>query len=235
MKRRIIVADGDKQNARLIKNLLAASGYEVASASEFSECFSLISVNPPDIIIIDPLFPRPDGIKTVKKLHEFGTFGIIAVCENAGERAVTETLDAGADDYIRKPFISGELLSRVRALIRRVEQLERLRGADGCDRYENGGLCVDYDRGTVALDGRLLHLTKNELKILTLLCRYSGRVLTYDFIIKSVWGPQALGDNGILRVNITNLRKKIEQNSGNPLYLFTENGVGYRMAENSRR
>lgn len=234
MKRRIIVTDSDRQNARLIKNLLTASGYEVAAASDFSECFTLISVNPPDIIIIDPLFPLPDGIKTVKKLHEFGTFEIIAVCENGSERAVTETLDAGADDYIRKPFLSGELLSRVRAAVRRVEQLERLKGADGCDRYECGGLCVDYDRGTVNLNGKSLHLTKNEFKILTLLCRYSGRVLTYDFILKSVWGPQASGDNGILRVNITNLRKKIEQNSGNPLYLFTENGVGYRMAENQR-
>ena len=134
MKRRIIVTDSDRQNARLIKNLLTASGYEVAAASDFSECFTLISVNPPDIIIIDPLFPLPDGIKTVKKLHEYGTFGIIAVCENGSERAVTETLDAGADEYRRKPFLSGELLSRVRAAVRRVAQLERLRGADCCDR-----------------------------------------------------------------------------------------------------
>ena len=93
---------------------------------------------------------------------------------------------------------------------------------------------MEYDSHTVTLDGIAVHLTKNEFKILTLLCRYSGRVLTYDFIIKSVWGPQVTGGNGILRVNITNLRKKIEQNSESPLYLFTENGVGYRMAENQR-
>ncbi|MGN0492736.1 MAG: response regulator, partial [Acutalibacteraceae bacterium] len=99
MKRRIIVTDSDRQNARLIKNLLTASGYEVASASGFGECYTLISVNPPDILIIDPLFPSTDGIKTVKKLREYGTFGIIAVCENGSERAVTEILDAGADDY----------------------------------------------------------------------------------------------------------------------------------------
>ena len=232
MKRRIIVADSDKQSSRLIKNLLSAAGYEAAVACSFSECFTLVSVNTPDIIIIDPLFPLPDGIKTVKKLRERGSFPIIAVCENSSERAVTETLDAGADDYIRKPFLSGELLSRIKAAIRRIEQYEKLLGLSPLERYERDGLCVEYDKHAVSVDGKKIHLTKNEFKILTLLCRYSGRVLTYDFIIKSVWGPQASGGNGILRVNITNLRKKIEQDSGSPLYLFTENGVGYRMAEN---
>ncbi len=234
MKRRIIVADGDKQSARLIRNLLSASGYEVSVAQSFSECFTLVSVNTPDIIIIDPLFPLHEGIKTVKKLRERGSFAIIAVCESGSERAVTETLDAGADDYIRKPFLSGELLSRIKAAVRRIEQYENALGISTLEKYERGSLCVEYDSRTVRVDGKNVHLTKNEFKILTLLCRYSGRVLTYDFIIKSVWGPQVSGGNGILRVNITNLRKKIEQNSGSPLYLFTENGVGYRMAENQR-
>lgn len=232
MKRKIIIADADRQNARLIKNLLTASGYEVSVASGFSECFTLLSVNTPDIIMIDPLFPLPDGIKTVKKLRERGFFAIIAVCENGSERAVTETLDAGADDYIRKPFLPGEMISRIKAAVRRIEQYEKALGISALEKYERGSLCVEYDSHTVTVDGSAVHLTKNEFKILTLLCRYSGRVLTYDFIIKSVWGPQVSDGNGILRVNITNLRKKIEQNSGNPLYLFTENGVGYRMAEN---
>lgn len=234
MKRKIIIADADRQNSRLIKNLVSASGYEVSVASSFSECFTLISVTTPDIIIIDPLFPLPDGIKTIKKLRERGFFAIIAVCENGSESAVTQTLDAGADDYIRKPFLPGEMISRIKAAVRRIEQYERALGISTLEKYERDSLCVEYDSHTVTLDGIAVHLTKNEFKILTLLCRYSGRVLTYDFIIKSVWGPQVTGGNGILRVNITNLRKKIEQNSGNPLYLFTENGVGYRMAENQR-
>lgn len=234
MKRRIIIADSDKQSARLIKNLLSAAGYETMTASNFSECFTLVSINAPDIVIIDPAFPLHDGIRTVKKLRERGSFPIIAVCENGSERAVTETLDAGADDYIRKPFLSGELLSRIKAAVRRIEQYEKLLGLDNLEGYEHGGLRVEYDRRSVKVDGNEVHLTKNEFKILTLLCRYSGRVLTYGFIIKSVWGDGASGGNGILRVNITNLRKKIEQNSNSPLYLFTENGVGYRMAENQR-
>ena len=234
MKRRIIIADSDKQSARLIKNLLSAAGHETAVASSFSECFTLVSLSTPDIVIIDPAFPRPDGIKTVKKLRERGNFPIIAVSENGSERNVTETLDAGADDYIRKPFLSGELLSRIKAAIRRIEQYEKLLGIGNLEGYERDGLRVEYDRHSVHINGKEVHLTKNEFKILTLLCRYSGRVLTYDFIIKSVWGAEASGGNGILRVNITNLRKKIEPNSANPLYLFTENGVGYRMAENQR-
>lgn len=234
MKRRITIADSDKQSARLIKNLLSAAGYETAVAASFGECFTLVSLNTPDIIIIDPAFPLPDGLKTVKKLRERGTFPIIAVCENVSERAVTETLDAGADDYIRKPFSSGELLSRVKAAVRRIEQYEKLLGLGNLEGYERDGLKVEYDKHFVRVDGKEVHLTKNEFKILTLLCRYSGRVLTYDFIIKSVWGDGASGGNGILRVNITNLRKKIEPNSAGPLYLFTENGVGYRMAENQR-
>ena len=234
MKRRIIIADSDKQSGRLIKNLLSAAGYETVTVSNFSECFTTVSLNSPDIVIIDPAFPLQDGIKTVKKLRERGSFPIIAVSENGSERAVTEALDAGADDYIRKPFLSGELLSRIKAAIRRIEQYEKLLGLDNLEGYEHGGLRVEYDRHSVAVDGKEVHLTKNEFKILTLLCRYSGRVLTYDFIIKSVWGHGATGGNGILRVNITNLRKKIEQNSNAPLYLFTENGVGYRLAENQR-
>ena len=234
MKRRIIIADSDKQSGRLIKNLLSAAGYETVTVSNFSECFTTVSLNSPDIVIIDPAFPLQDGIKTVKKLRERGSFPIIAVSENGSERAVTEALDAGADDYIRKPFLSGELLSRIKAAIRRIEQYEKLLGLDNLESYEHDGLRVEYDRHSVAVDGKEVHLTKNEFKILTLLCRYSGRVLTYDFIIKSVWGDGATGGNGILRVNITNLRKKIEQNSNAPLYLFTENGVGYRMAENQR-
>ena len=234
MKRRIIIADSDKQSGRLIKNLLSAAGYETVTVSNFSECFTTVSLNSPDIVIIDPAFPLQDGIKTVKKLRERGSFPIIAVSENGSERAVTEALDAGADDYIRKPFLSGELLSRIKAAIRRIEQYEKLLGLDNLEGYEHGKLRVEYDRHSVTVDGKEVHLTKNEFKILTLLCRYSGRVLTYDFIIKSVWGDGATGGNGILRVNITNLRKKIEQNSNAPLYLFTENGVGYRMAENQR-
>ena len=231
MKRRIIVTDIDRQSSRLLKNLLTAAGYEVTVAPGFGECKTAFTSSPPDILVIDPLYPMKEGIQTVKKLYEYNSCPIIAVSENVSERAITDILDAGADDYIRKPFFPGELLSRVHAAVRRIELVERAKGSDTEKSYVSGELRVDYDSHTVTVSGKNIHLTKNEFKILSLLCRYSGRVLTYDFIIKSVWGPQVSGGNGILRVNVTNLRKKIEQDSSNPLYLFTENGVGYRIAE----
>lgn len=232
MKRRIIIADGDKQNARLLKNILSACGYDVSYAANFADCYRLVSVNPPDVLIVDPLYPKRDGIKLIKSVRERCQSAVIAVSNIDTEHAVTQILDAGADDYIKKPFLSGELQARVRVQIRRLEMLEKARGENTCTHYSSGKLKVEYDSRTVTVGEKHIHLTKNEFRILSLLCRYSGRVLTYDFMIKSIWGQQTAGGNGILRVNITNLRKKIEPDSSNPLYLFTENGVGYRMAEN---
>lgn len=216
----------------MLKNILSASGYDVSYAANFADCYQLVSVNPPDVLIIDPLYPKRDGIKLIKAVRQRYQSAVIAVSGIALEHAITEILDAGADDYIKKPFLSGELQARVRVQIRRLEMLEQARGENTCANYSSGKLRVEYDSRTVMLGEKKIHLTKNEFRILSLLCRYSGRVLTYDFMIKSIWGQQTAGGNGILRVNITNLRKKIEPDSSNPLYLFTENGVGYRMAEN---
>lgn len=232
MKRRIIISDSDRQSARLLKTTLSSAGYEISSASGFRECYPLISAFSPDILIVDPLYPGKDGLNLIKSLKEQSGCTVIAVSAVAGERAVTETLDAGADDYIKKPFYSAELLARVRTAVRHLEQLEAAKGTASSDCYSCGGLTVEYDRRAAFMNGERVRLTKNEFRILALLCRSSGKVLTYDFIIKSIWGTQVSGGNGILRVNVTNLRKKIEQDSLHPLYLFTENGVGYRMSEN---
>ena len=231
MKRRIVIYDTDKQNARLLKNALSPYGYELSYAADAAVCKALIYANTPDILIADPLYPDPDGKRLIKTAVSAGCGAIIAVSSAGIKRAITEILDSGADDYIRKPFLSGELAARVRACIRRLETLEKTRGENVSDFYACGGLRVELDNRLVTVNGEEIHLTKNEFRILSLLCRYSGRVLTYDFIIKNVWGTQATDSNGILRVNIANLRKKIEQDSGNPLYLFTENGVGYKIAE----
>lgn len=233
MKRRIVISDRDKQNARLLKAVLSPAGYELSYSPDPAVCAALISANPPDILITDPLYPDPEGKRLIKTAVSSGCRAVIAVSAAGNERAVTDILDLGADDFIRKPFLSGELSARVRACIRRLETLEKARGENISDLYSNGGLKVEFNSRLVTVDGEEIHLTKNEFRILSLLCRYSGRVLTYDFIIKSVWGAQAAESNGILRVNIANLRKKIEQDSGNPLYLFTENGVGYKIAESA--
>lgn len=233
MKRRIIIADGDKQNEKLIKNILSREGYDVTAADNFGDCYTEASLSAPDLVIIDPLYPSTEGLRLISDISRRESCAVISVSSVWSERTVTEILDAGADDCIKKPFFTGELKARVRAAVRRLEKLEAARGADGGGFYKHGSLTVDYDSHTVRAGEMPIHLTKNEFRILTLLCRYSGRVLTYDFIQKSIWGPETAGNNGILRVNITNLRKKIEPEPSNPIYLFTENGVGYRIAENT--
>lgn len=232
LKRRIIIFDSDKRSERLVKNLLTDFGYEVLLANGFGECYNMVSSSSPDILIFDPLFPKKEGIDLIKRLREWSLCTVIAISANATERAVTEILDAGADDYIKKPFFSGELLARIRTAIRHSERLEAATGAGNPDKYINGDLMVDFNSHNVAVKGKNVHLTKNEFRILSLLCRFSGKVLTYDHIIKAVWGQQAGEGNGILRVNIANLRKKIENETKRQKYIFTENGVGYLVAEN---
>ena len=142
-------------------------------------------------------------------------------------------LDLGADDYLTKPFGTDELLARVRTAIRHTRTIS---GNDEIARngtYTVGELVIDYNKHQVRVRGENVHLTLSEFRIVALLGKYAGKVLTYDFIIKELWGPRASGDNQILRVNMANIRRKIEKNPAEPEYLFTEMGVGYRMAEGS--
>ena len=220
MKRHIVISDPDRQNARLLKALLSKAGYELSYSADPAICRAEISANPPDILITDPLYPSSDGRRLIKAALDAGCGAVIAV-----------SAAAGADDFIRKPFLSGELLARVRACVRRIEALEEARGESVSAVYLSGGLKVEFNSRRVTVDGADVHLTKNEFKILALLCRYSGRVVTGNHIIKTVWGAGIADGSGILRVNIANLRKKIERDSSSPIYLFTESGVGYRMAE----
>lgn len=231
MNPKIIIIDSDRQSRKLLSRILKDK-YEVICASDFSEGYSLITSHSPDIIIIDPLIPKKEGIALIGSVREWSDCPIIAVGANATEAAAVSTIVAGADDYIRKPFFTEELLVRIEANVRRISAIEAAKGVSNDSCYQNGELRVEYDTHSVFLKGERVHLTKNEFKILSLLCRHAGKVLTYDFILKSVWGPRTDSNTGILRVNITNLRKKIEKNPLCPTFVFTENGIGYRAAEN---
>ncbi len=231
MKPKIAVIDFDRQSRKLITSLLE-NDYEVYSASHFAEGYSLILSTSPDIIIIDPEYPKKEGIELIESVRKFSDCPIIALSLNGTELAAVTAINAGADDFIRKPFFSNELLARVKGCLRRIELLQTAKGVSKSSVYKNGELTVDDSRQTCIIKNEHIHLTKNEFKILALLCRNSGKVLTYDFILTSIWGPKSGENTGILRVNIANLRKKLEANPLNPQYIFTENGIGYRMAEN---
>lgn len=214
----------DKKAVSMLQNILTAQGYEVVSIGADKEDYNGISEINPDIIILDPYFSSPSGILFIKSLREWSDCPVIAISSSTAEKAKIDVLDAGADDYIEKPVQREELLARIRVIIRRTERQEAKSGILLEKEYESRGLTVDFNRMTVTVDGRKIHLTKNEFKILALLCRYPGRVLSYEFIMKSVWGPHITDETGILRVNITNIRRKIGGG-----YIETENGIGYKV------
>ncbi len=171
-----------------------------------------------------------DGMEIISEVRKWSRVPIIVVSARSRERDKVDALDAGADDYLTKPFGISELMARIRAALRHVEkskpEIEPPRAM-----YQVGGLLVDFEKHRVTVDGTEVHLTQNEYKLVTLLATYPGRVLTYAFLKKEIWGPFAGEDNQILRVNMTNIRRKIEANPTEPQYIFTKIGVGYWMAE----
>ena len=156
---------------------------------------------------------------------------IVVVSARTHERDKVEALDAGADDYVTKPFGTNELLARIRTALCHTRSRTQGSGPEAGGRFTAGDLAIDYDRRQVFKDGAEVHLTQNEYRILSLLRANAGKVITYDFILKELWGPAARGDNQSLRVHMANLRRKLEKNSAEPQYIFTEVGVGYRMIE----
>ena len=232
MKYKIIVIEPDRSIKKLISGLLEKK-YEVIFADTVNDGYSAITSNNPDIIIIDPLFPKKEGIEFIKSIRDWSDCPIIAISQNGTENAAVSSIEAGADDFIRKPFFSAEFLARVGNCTKRIHKLNAAKGLKTEPIYQYGDLKVNFESNTVLLNGEHIHLTKNEFKILALLCRHAGKVLTYDFILKNVWGPRTDSDTGILRVNMTNLRHKLQNPNDSIQYIFTENGIGYRVLENT--
>ena len=191
----------------------------------------MIASHCPDLVILDLGLPDMDGMEILRTIRSWSRLPVMVVSARTHERDKVEALDAGADDYITKPFGSAELLARIRTAIRHTRtRLENDRLAQ-TGVFKAGKLAIDYDKHRVFLDGKDVHLSQNEYKLVSLLGMYAGKVLTYDFLIRELWGPGAKADNQILRVNMANIRRKIEENPASPAYIFTEVGVGYRMIE----
>lgn len=232
IREKILVVEDEKSIAHFISTVLANNGYEAMQARSGSEAISMISSHCPDLIILDLGLPDMDGLDILRQLRSWSSLPVVVVSARAHEKDKVTALDLGADDYLTKPFGTDELLARVRTAIRHT------RTASGNDEiaqkgtYTVGELTIDYNKHQVLKNGQNVRLTLSEFRIVALLGKYAGKVLTYDFIIRELWGPRASGDNQILRVNMANIRRKIEKNPAEPEYLFTEVGVGYRLAEN---
>ena len=232
IREKILVVEDEKSIAHFISTVLANNGYEAMQARSGSEAISMISSHCPDLIILDLGLPDMDGLDILRQLRSWSSLPVVVVSARAHEKDKVTALDLGADDYLTKPFCTDELLARVRTAIRHT------RTASGNDEIAQKGtytvreLTIDYNKHQVLKNGQNVRLTLSEFRIVALLGKYAGKVLTYDFIIRELWGPRASGDNQILRVNMANIRRKIEKNPAEPEYLFTEVGVGYRLAEN---
>ncbi|MBQ7840832.1 MAG: response regulator transcription factor [Lachnospiraceae bacterium] len=228
---RILIVEDDKSIRNFFRAILEANHYDVIMANTGTEAYSLITSQCPDLVILDLGLPDMDGMNILKKVREWSGMPIIVVSARSHEKDKVEALDLGADDYITKPFGSSELLARIRTAIRhsRSTYVNPEGGLTGV--FSAGGLMIDYDKHRAYVDGQDANLTQNEFKLVSLLGKYAGKVLTYDFLIKEIWGPNMENNNRILRVNMANIRRKLEKNPAQPRYIFTEVGVGYRMID----
>lgn len=228
---RVLVVEDDKSIRNFFRTVLEANNYEVIMAKTGTEAYSLITSRCPDVVLLDLGLPDMDGMKILKNVREWSSMPVIVVSARTHEKDKVEALDMGADDYITKPFGTSELLARLRTAIRHARAACLAPEEIQTGIFRCGGMVIDYDKHRVYIDEKDACLTQNEYRIVSLLGRYAGKVLTYDFIIREIWGPNMKTDNRILRVNMANIRRKIEKNPAQPEYIFTEVGVGYRIVD----
>ncbi|MEG1594543.1 MAG: response regulator transcription factor [Oscillibacter sp.] len=231
IREKVLIVEDEKSIAHFISTILNSNGYEALLARSGAEAQSIISSHCPDLIILDLGLPDMDGLDILRDLRTWSSLPVVVVSARSHERDKVDALDLGADDYLTKPFGTDELLARVRAAIRHTRTVSGNDELAQRGTYTVGELTVDYNKHQALLSGENAHLTLSEFRIVALLDKYAGKVLTYDYLIKELWGPRAGADNQILRVNMANIRRKIEKNPAEPQYIFTEVGVGYRMAE----
>lgn len=227
-KAKILIIEDEEPISNFIEATLKANDYSVICAKKGREALLMISSHCPDLILLDLGLPDIDGITILKQLRTWSSTPVIVVSARGDETDKVEALDIGADDYIVKPFGTSELLARIRTAIRHSSSAH---SGTSENLFCVKKLKIDFQKRLVTLDSNEVHLTQIEYKIVSLLAKSDGRVLTYDNIITELWGPYAIRDNQILRVNMANIRRKLEKNPAAPEYIFTEVGVGYRMAE----
>jgi two-component system KDP operon response regulator KdpE len=226
----ILIVDDEKPIRHFIKVALETQKYSCLEAQDGVEALTLAASHNPDIMVLDLGLPDIDGLDVIRQLREWSAMSIIVVSARGHEREKVEALDAGADDYLTKPFGVAELLARIRVALRRFTSADTANETKQMG-FEFGDLCIDYEKRRVTIREEDVHLTPTEYKLLTLLARHQGKVLTHRFIIKEIWGSFSVDDTQSLRVCMGNIRRKIEEDTAQPRYIITEVGVGYRMVD----
>ena len=222
----ILVIEDDENLSSYVSASLTKNGYRVATTPTGRSGLRMVSSLSPSVILLDLGLPDIDGCDLLTQLRSGSRIPVIVISARTEEKEKVKALDLGADDYITKPFGTEELMARIRTSLRHSGECAP------CRFYKALNLAIDMEKRTVHLEGERVHLTQIEYQILTLLAAHSGRVLPYDSIMNAIWGPYMVDNNRILRVNMANIRRKLEKNPAHPEYVFTEIGVGYRMREN---
>lgn len=231
IRSKILIVEDEYRISNFMGAVLSSHNYDIVTASTGREAMSMISSHCPDLVILDLGLPDMDGMDVIRSIREWTTLPVIVVSARMHERDKVAALDAGADDYITKPFGTSELLARIRTALRHTRTGSASDSISPSGLFTTGRLTIDYNKHHVLVDGENVHLTQNEYKIVSLLGKNAGKVMTYDAILRELWGPAARGNNQVLRVHMANIRRKIEKNPAEPEFIFTEVGVGYRMAE----
>ncbi|HBH0237141.1 TPA: response regulator transcription factor [Clostridioides difficile] len=227
-KKLILLVEDDKTIRKFISTALLTQDYDVKEAITGKEGISIAVSYSPDVVLLDLGLEDMDGIEIIKAIRQFSNIPIIVVSAREQDRDKVEVFDAGADDYLTKPFSIVELLARVRVAFRH-SQVEAQQKDDVKSTFEVDKLLIDFDKRKVIVDDVEVHLTPIEYNILSLLAKYHGKVLTHNFIIKEIWGSVIGNETKSLRVFMATLRRKIEKQPANPRYIITEVGVGYRL------
>lgn len=225
----LLLIEDDKSISGFITTSLEGNNYRVTSAATGKEGLSLAASLCPDVILLDLGLPDIDGCEVLRQLRSWSKIPVIIISARTREQEKVLALDLGADDYITKPFGTAELMARIRTSMRHSH-------TGTPDRiYKALDLEINFEKRMIRLAGTEIHLTQIEYQLLTLLAENSGRVLTYSYIMNAIWGPYMDSNNQILRVNMANIRRKIEKNPAQPQYVFTEIGIGYRMLEGEKQ
>jgi two-component system, OmpR family, KDP operon response regulator KdpE len=220
---RILICDDEAQILRALRVILGDAGFDVVPATTVQEALDAAAVRPPEAAIIDLVLPDGDGVDVCRSIREWSEMPLLVLSAVGDERDKVRALDAGADDYVTKPFGPDELVARLRAALRRVSPQNETESVLTADEIE-----IDLPAHRVTRSGEEVHLTPIEFDLLRLLVRNRGRLLTHRTLLKEVWGPGFQDDTQVLRVHIANLRRKIEPEAGKPRLIRTDPGIGYR-------
>ena len=227
-KYKILIVEDDRNIVTFLQTLLESNSYQVLTAERCSQGLMVFSSHLPDLVILDLGLPDLDGENFIRNVRGISTIPIIVLSARTDERDKVSALDLGANDYITKPFGTGELVARIRAALR-ISRQNGFAAENSGDCFRCGDLSIDYDRRQITAGGATVHMTQTEYNILALLSRHTGKVMTYSTIIREIWGSMDDGSIKKLQVNMANIRKKLGCVPGDNKYFINELGVGYRM------